>query len=281
MTAQSIESKPTSAAEQAPLNPAEAYELFAVPALFAPAAERLLAAARPQAGERVLDVGTGTGIVARLAAAHVGQSGSVTGLDASADMLSVARAAAVQEGLSIAWQEGLAEHLPFPEGSFDLVLCQYALMFFSDPSSALVDMRRVLAPGGRVALSVFQDIERHPFYAALDQAIERQLGVSTVAAIFALGDADALGESLARAGFRDIVIEPLSMTAHMGPPEMFLAGEIELDAAAIPAMQGLDLAARRELTAAIAAEMAKPLREVTDSGEVVMEFHTLIVRTNR
>jgi SAM-dependent methyltransferase len=281
MTAQSIESNPSPAAEQAPLNPAEAYELFAVPALFAPAAERLLAAAKAQVGERVLDVGTGTGIVARRAAAHVGQSGSVTGLDASADMLTVARAAAVQEGLSIAWHVGMAERLPFPEASFDLVLCQYALMFFSDPSSALVDMRRVLAPGGRVALSVFQAIERHPFYVALEQAIERQLGTSTVAAIFALGDADALGESLALAGFRDIVIEPQSLKAHMGPPDMFLAGEIELDAAAIPAMQGLDLAARRELTAAIAAEMAKPLQEVTDSGEVVMEFHTLIVRTNR
>jgi ubiquinone/menaquinone biosynthesis C-methylase UbiE len=281
MTAQLIDRGPASAVEPTPLSPAEIYELFAVPALFEPAAHRLLAAARPLSGERVLDVGTGTGIVARRVAPLVGATGAVTGLDANAGMLHVARIAAAKEGLSIAWQHGAAEQLPFPEGTFDLVLSQFALMFFSDIPTALAEMWRVLAPGGRVALSVFQGIERHPFYGALDQAIAGHLGRSTVAAIFSLGDSGALGEALSRAGFRDVVIEPLSTATPMGPPEMFLAGELEIDAAALPAMQDLTPAARQELAAVIAAEMAEPLRSVTNGGQVVMEFHTHIACAHR
>jgi ubiquinone/menaquinone biosynthesis C-methylase UbiE len=280
MTAPSIDRSPPPAAEHIPFDPAEAYEEFAVPALFAPAAEQLLAIARPTPGERVLDVGTGTGIVARLTVPRVGPTGSVAGIDASAGMLTVARAAAARDDLAITWQEGTAEDLPFPEASFDLVLSQFALMFFADVPAALSEMWRVLAPGGRVTLSVFQGIDHHPFYAALDEAIARQLGKSTVAAIFALGDADALAASLVQAGFRDVAIEPFSMTVRMGPPEMFLAGEIELDAAALPSMQFLSPTARQELVEAITAEMAEPLRAVTDGGEVVMAFHTLIARAN-
>ena len=186
---------------QMPINPAETYERYMVPALFAPAAEHLLAVARLRPGERVLDVGTGTGIVARLAAPNVGPTGSVAGLDASPAMLSVARAMAAGEGLSIEWQEGRAEALPYPDESFNLVLSQFALMFFTDRAGALSEMWRVLIPGGRVALSVFQGIDRHPFYQTLDHAIERHLGMSAVGEIFALGDAEALRASLDTRGF--------------------------------------------------------------------------------
>ena len=89
----------------------------------------LLAVARLQPGERVLDIGTGTGIVARLAAPNVGPTGSVAGLDASPAMLSIARAMASEEGLTIDWDEGQAEALPYPDECFDLVLSQFALMF--------------------------------------------------------------------------------------------------------------------------------------------------------
>ena len=103
----------------------------------------------------------------------------VAGLDASPAMLSVARAMAAEEGLSIEWHEGRAEALPYPDESFNLV-SQFALMFFTDRAGALSEMWRVLIPGGRVALSVFQGIDRHPFYQTLDHAIERHLGMSAV-----------------------------------------------------------------------------------------------------
>src|SRR5262245_41403826 len=158
-------------------NPAETYESYMVPVLFAPWATRLLQSAGIKGGERALDVGCGTGIVARRAARQVGPKGKVTALDSSTGMLAVARAAAEHEGLAIEWHEGRAEALPFAEGSFDLVLCQFALMFFADRRAAMAEMRRVLkrgraGNGSRVALSVFQGLDRHPFYAALHAAIE-------------------------------------------------------------------------------------------------------------
>jgi SAM-dependent methyltransferase len=281
MTSQTVDRTPQAIATEIPVNPAETYERYMVPALFAPAAEHLLAVARLRPGERVLDVGTGTGIVARLAAPNIQPTGTVTGLDASPDMLSVARARALEEGLSVEWHEGRAEELPYPDQCFDLVLSQFALMFFADRQSALAEMRRVLVPGGRLAVSVFAGIDRHPFYVALDDAIARHLGTSAVAAIFALGDGDALRDTLTTADLREVVIEPFSITARFPNPAGFLAGEIDVDTAAIPAMQGLDASARRKLTQAIELDMAEPLREVTVNDAVQLPFHVLIAHASR
>ncbi|MGH2557715.1 MAG: class I SAM-dependent methyltransferase [Thermomicrobiales bacterium] len=262
-------------------NPAETYERYMVPPLFAPATERLLDVARPKPGERVLDVGCGTGIVARHAASRVEPSGTVTGLDISPGMLDVARATSEREGLAIDWHEGRAEALPFADGAFDLALCQFALMFFTDRAAALAETRRVLTDGGRVGVSVFQPIACHPFYVALDASIERRLGTSGVAEIFALGEVDTLRALLADAGFREIDFAPVTVTARFPNPAAFLAGEIDVDTAAIPAMQHLDAAARQELAAAIRDDMAAPLREVTEGDHVVLPFHISIARAYR
>ncbi|HET9067873.1 MAG TPA: class I SAM-dependent methyltransferase [Amaricoccus sp.] len=252
--------------------PAENYEAFMVPPLFAPWAEALAERGQPAAGAAILDVGCGTGIVARRLARR---GGRVVGLDATPAMLDVARAAAAREGLAVEWRDGIAERLPFG-AEFDLVTCQFALMFFSDRAAALAEMRRVLRPGGRLALSVFQPIERHPFYRALDRAIRARLGASGVGEIFALGDAGALAAAIAAAGFRDVAVEPASMDARFPDAQGFLAGEIEVDTAAIPSMQGLGPEARRELVAALGREMAAPLAAVSRNGAVIMPFHVLI-----
>lgn len=266
-------------------NPAETYESYMVPVLFAPWASRLLEAAQAKAGERALDVGCGTGIVARSAARQVGPKGKVDALDPSAGMLAVARAAAAREGLAVEWHEGSAEQLPFADGSFDLVLCQFALMFFADRRKALAEMRRVLKRGpatraGRVALSVFRGLDAHPFYAALHAAIERRLGLSGVKDIFDFPEPEALRTLCAEAGFANIEIEPVSMTARFPNPPAFLAGEIDVDTAAIPSMQHLDAAARREVTAALERDMAARLSEVTEDRHVVLPFHVLIARAS-
>jgi ubiquinone/menaquinone biosynthesis C-methylase UbiE len=260
-------------------NPAETYESYMVPVLFAPWGEQLLQRAGLAAGERVLDVACGTGVVARNAARRA--AGSVCGLDLNPDMLAVARAAAEREALAIEWREGRAEALPYPDASFDLVLCQFALMFFTDRGAALAEMYRVLAPGGRLALSVWQGLDRHPFYATLHRAIERRLGVSSLADIFALGDADALRGLLRAAGFREIELEAASMTARFPDPDGFLAGEIDVDTAAIPAMQRLDASARRQMADAIRQDVAGALRELTHDDHVVIPFHALLARARR
>jgi ubiquinone/menaquinone biosynthesis C-methylase UbiE len=260
-------------------NPAATYEQYMVPPLFAPAAAQLLRTAQPRPGERVLDVGTGTGIVARRVAPHVLPGGTVVALDVSPAMLAVAQDVGEREGVAVDWREGVAEALPFPDGSFDLVLSQFALMFFVDRVAALREMRRVLTADGRLALSVFQGIERHSFYVALDEVIARRLGDSAVGAIFALGDADALRAEVARAGFREVAIEPFSVTSRFPNPEAFLAGEIDVDTAAIPAMQGLAPDARRELVAAIGQDMTGPLQTATEGDHVRLEFHAQIVHS--
>jgi len=200
-------------------NPAETYESYMVPTLFAPWASRLVQMANPQPGESILDVGCGTGIIARHVAPRVGSSGKVIGLDVNPNMLTIARAAADREDLVIEWREGRAENLPFPDNHFDLVLSQFSLMFFTDRPAALAEIHRVLRKGGRVYLSVFQSIDHHPFYQTLDNVIQQRLGMSGVKDIFSLGDADDLHKLLLNAGFQHIGIDQASMTARFPDPQ--------------------------------------------------------------
>jgi hypothetical protein len=139
----------------------------------------------------------------------------------------------------------------------------------------------VLAAGGRAVVSVFQRLECHPFYVALHESIGRHLGSSGVADIFALGDADALRALLARAGFREVDFAPVEVTARFPGPAQFLAGEIDVDTAAIPAMRHLNATARQDLTATIREDMAGPLREATEGEYVILPFHIYFVRAHR
>lgn len=152
---------------------AELYQRYLVPTITAKWAKNLVDRARPRAGEAVLDVACGTGVVARLAAKLVGH-GPVTGLDLNAGMLAVARGLP-SEGAPINWMEGSALDLPFPPDTFDLVLCQLGLQFFPDQGRALREMRRVLRNSGRAAVSVYSPIDRTPganaFVLALDEAL--------------------------------------------------------------------------------------------------------------
>lgn len=262
-------------------NPAESYESYMVPTLFAPWASHLVQSANPQHGERVLDLACGTGIVARHVAPRLGATGAVTGLDLNPHMLAVARAAADRQGLAVEWREGRAEQLPFPGDSFDVVLCQFALMFFADRPAALAEIHRVLTNGGRLLLNVWQSLDRHPFYQTLHNVIQQRLGVSALQDIFALGEADELRTLLAGAGFQRVEIEPVSLTARFSNPAGFLAGEIDVDTAAIPSMQGLDDQARQAIIAAISEDMKLPVHEVTQDDHVVIQFHAYVVHAGR
>lgn len=252
-----------------------------VPALFAPWANHLVQSAGPQPGERVLDVACGTGVVARCVAARVGSNGMIIGLDLNPDMLAVARAAAKQMGLAIEWRQGRAEMLPFPDGNFDLVLCQFGLMFFTDRHAALKEMHRVLTKSGRVLLSVWQGMDRHPFYQALHDVSLHRLGVSSIQEVFALGDAGELRELLTNAGFQHVEIEPVSMTARFPNPEEFLAWEMDVDPAAISLFQNLDTQAQQAIMEAIREDMQTPLRKIMQDERVVLPFHAHIAHARQ
>lgn len=154
----------------------DAYERYLVPPLFAPWAERLIDRVELQRRDRVLDVGCGTGIVARRVASRVGDEGTVVGLDVNDGMLDVAKATAAEDRLAIEWRQGDATELAFADEAFDVVVSQQALQFLPDPGTALREINRVLAPGGRVAVSVWRPLEFNPGYVELADALAEYVG---------------------------------------------------------------------------------------------------------
>lgn len=179
--------------------PAEVYDEQFVPALFRPWAATMCEVAGIAVGQRVLDVACGTGALACVAADRVAPDGAVVGLDPNPEMLAVAR----RKRTCVEWREGRAESLPFAEASFDRVVSQFGLMFFDDRAAALREMRRVLRPGGRMAVAVCDAVEHSPGYAALVALLQRLFGARIADAFrapFALGDANRLLELCDAAG---------------------------------------------------------------------------------
>ena len=204
---------------------AEIYERGLVPAIFASWAATLIEQAALQPGERVLDVACGTGVVARQAAQHVGPTGKVIGLELHADRLAVARSLSQLPGVSIEWQEGNALALPFSAETFDVVLCQQGLQFFSDRPAALREMHRVLLPGGRVVLSVWGPLERSPGHAALVRALECHLdraAASVIRSFFALGEASEVRSLLAGGPFHEVHLHSSTRTVRFASLEHFV-----------------------------------------------------------
>lgn len=264
---------------QPPTTPAEVYERVFVPALAAPWARDLLRRAAPQPGERVLDVACGTGIVARLAAADVGPTGTVVGVDPNPGMLAVARAAAAADGVAVDWRDGPGEALPVSDATFDLVCCQQGLQFFTDRAAGLREMRRALTPGGRIVVNVGQTIDRHPLHAAVDEIIARHAGATLFArTIFALGDEDELRGLLEGAGFRDVIIEPFDLTARFPDPIGFVRMQLLSVAAFAPALAGLEPAAREAAVAAVLAESEAAIRPFVEDGVLVLPTHAHVAQ---
>ncbi len=261
-------------------NPAQTYEDYFVFHQGRPWTEELLERVMPQPGERVLDVACGTGIVARMVAQHTKGQARVVGLDLSPAMLAVARSVSAREGLEIAWHEGSASALPFPDGSFDLVLVQHGLQFFPDKAAAMGEMSRVLAPGGRAATSTWTAITNNSFFAAFAEVVQKHLGTPALHTPFSLGDQTTLRSLFVEAGFDAIEIERVRRTARYPSPDTFVALGIAGASAAVPALQTMSETERAALTEAVRSNMAAPLQEYTDGEELVfpMETHIVLAR---
>lgn len=193
------------AAGQISRSAAEIYDEFFVPALFAQWAAPLCDAAGLGPGNEVLDVACGSGATTREVASRICPDGSIVGLDRNGAMLAIARSRMPE----CEWTEGRAEALPFADDAFDAVLCQFGLMFFDDRTKALKEMRRVLRPSGRLALSVWDEVGKSPGYAGMIALIEAMFGrepAELLCAPFALGDTARLRELLAAAGLGDAIV---------------------------------------------------------------------------
>jgi ubiquinone/menaquinone biosynthesis C-methylase UbiE len=203
-------------------NAAENYEQYFVPTIGTAFATALIEAAGLQQGERVLDVACGTGVVTRLAAERVGSSGAVAGLDINPAMLAVARSVR-SSGAAIEWHEAGAESLPLTEGSFDVVVSSLGLQFVADKDSALREMGRVLAPGGRLAIATVGPTP--PLFAILEQALARHVNPKVgafVRAVFSLYEPKELEKLASGAGLRDAVVQSETVSVALAAPGDFL-----------------------------------------------------------
>jgi ubiquinone/menaquinone biosynthesis C-methylase UbiE len=164
----------------------------------------LLQAAHIAPGMHVLDVATGTGLSAEAALAVVGPTGHVIAADISPAMADKARARLAEApNASVSVEDGQA--LSFADGSFDAVLCNLGLMFFPDPVRGLSEFRRVLRPGGRVAVSVNTVVERS-YNHQINVIIARHMPslAEAVTRTFALGEASRLRSLFDEAGLTDV-----------------------------------------------------------------------------
>ncbi len=181
-----------------------------------PVTERMLERLQPSAGETILDLAAGTGVVGFSVAGLVGPTGRVIVSDFADAMVEVAGRRAQELGLQNVECRVLdAEHLDLPDGSVDGVVCRWGYMLMADVGAALRETRRVLrAASGRVACAVFAGPEQNP-WAALPSRVLRERGYMPAAeagapGIFALADRDRLRRLFTEAGFSDPAIDEVT-----------------------------------------------------------------------
>lgn len=237
---------------------ADLYERWLVGPLFRPWAELLLDRTGLRPGERLLDVACGTGIVARLAHRRVGAAGRVVGVDRNAQMLAVARAVAPD----LDWREGDAGALPLVPGEqFDVVTCHQGLQFFPDRPGAAGELRRGLAPGGRLGLAVWRPVEESPLVHELQRVAERHVGAVTDQR-HAFGDPAALEALLIDAGFGDVRVIPVTRAIRFPDGAVF----VRMNAMALIGMSAAGKSMGEQERAATAALI------VEDSAEVLARY---------
>jgi ubiquinone/menaquinone biosynthesis C-methylase UbiE len=186
----------------------KAYEEYFVPRLFEPWAKLLLDEAKLKKGQAIIDVATGPGTVARLAALKLGPNGRIVATDIARPMLDIARAKRALTGAApIEYVESPAAPLSAPTGVFDVVLCQQGLQFFPDRPAALREMRRVLKPSGHAVIAVWAAIERNQIFAAFHAALCATTPpelAELITAPFSWNRTPELKTAAEEAGFREV-----------------------------------------------------------------------------
>jgi ubiquinone/menaquinone biosynthesis C-methylase UbiE len=171
------------------------------------ATEAIVDLAQPQAGMRALDVACGTGAPALQIARRVLPGGHVTAIDISPEPIKIAMERAHERGLTnLIFQQADVHELPFDDTAFDLATSRLGVMFFSDLPRAFGEIRRVLKPGGRVALLAWGPAEQ-PYFQSTGGVIMRHTGVGLPPAaqqVFKFGKPGTLAGALHSAGFRDV-----------------------------------------------------------------------------
>jgi len=167
----------------------------------APARNWMLELAALEPGQHVLDLACGTGLATLAAGELVGPSGSVLGTDLSGQMVEVARQRAIEQRASnVSFKRMDAETLKLPDATFDVVLCSLGLMYVPDAQQAIREWRRVLRPGGRVAVAVWGK-RANCGWSPVFPIVEAEVESDVCPLFFSLGEPDTLATLCRDAGF--------------------------------------------------------------------------------
>ena len=223
----------------------ENYDRYLGPVLFEGYARDLARRVPVKQGMRLLEVACGTGIVTRHLRERLPRDARFVATDLNPPMLDFARRRL--EGVrGIEWQTADACALPFPDGSFDVAVCQFGLMFVPDKTAALSEARRVLAPGGMLLFSTWDSLDRNAFAKKVHETINAFFADNPPTFYqvpFSLHRTDELRGWLADAGFADVSVEAVSIQAESPSSRDLARGLVEGDpvGTAIRERGGLDV----------------------------------------
>ncbi|HEX7132211.1 MAG TPA: class I SAM-dependent methyltransferase [Iamia sp.] len=256
----------------------------------APVSEVLFATAALVPGERVLDVGCGTGPTTRQAAAQVGPTGAVTGLDVSAEMLDAAASAPAGDGAApIDWVAADAVTWDPPEGAYDAVISRFGVMFFSDPPTAFARLATAARAGGRLAVAVWasrdeSDLFAVPLHATLAvlhrHGLPETEGIPEDGGPFSLGDVAAATALLEGAGWTDVAATSHRLRLPFGgglAPQPAAEATVDFGPTRV-VLEGVGEDVQAAAVTAIAEAFAS---HVDGDGHVVLGGHVIVLAATR
>jgi len=240
----------------------ENYDRYLASVLFDPYAEDLAARLPVTDGMRVLEVACGTGLVSRRLVERLAGRGTLVATDLNEAMIAYGRTR-MPAGAPVEWRPADGTRLPFPDRAFDAVVCQFGLMFFPDQAAGVREAHRVLRPGGRYLVSVWDAIEHNPIARLTHETVAELFPVdppSFYATPFSLHDRDRIRALLRAAGFeeRDIEIATVDKTGYSASATDAATGLIDGNPIALD-IQRRRVGAIDEARAAVAARIAERL----------------------
>ena len=254
------------------------FDRGALQAVAMPVSRWLADAVRPQPGHRILELAAGPGDTGFLVAELIAPGGTLICSDASEGMLDAARARADELGVqNVEFRVLDAEWIDLPTATIDGVLCRWGYMLLADPAAALRETRRVLRPGGRVALAAWDAAERNPWASFAAAEMQRVAGAPPPPAgqpgMFAFAGPGRISELLEDSGFTEVELDTVDLAFTFADENEWWEDRVTLSVPFADALSSLEPGQRDELREAIDARLAE-YRD--DSGALTIPGRALV-----